>query len=517
MTDSAALISSLLHSDDAGVSARVALATRDGDGWKELTYEQLNRQSARVRDWLRAHDARPGDRVGIMGQSGNDWVAAFLGTLRCGAIVVPLDPRLTTDELSEIWASSTPTALIVDRRLCGAAAATFERLRLAPAVLVVDDISAGNGPAGNKAATTDVDTSLPMERPALAVWTSGTTGAAKGVVLTFANLDYVVTQSMTVQGSAADNRWLSVLPLSHMLELSCGLLPSLRSGATFCFARSLMPREVVEAMRQRGTTRMVVVPLVLRLLHGELAAQPAVAGGVDALFSGGAPLARDLIASYADIGIPVYQGYGLTELAPVVSMNSAGHDRPGSVGRPLPGAEVRIEEQEILIRSPGLMAGYWLDDDLTRTVIDADGWFHTGDLGEIDAEGYLYVTGRAKNVIVLESGKKVHPEEVESVLIPSDLFTEVCVVAVRARGHPAGPEQVCAVVVPTSEVASRHSHDDDLHAALAEEVRRRTTVLSGYKRPTVVEVWKSPLPTTAKTSVCRAEVARLAGKCRVRR
>jgi len=500
-TDSAALIASFLHSDDATVGARVALATRDGDGWQELTYEQLDRRSARIRDWLRAHGAGPGDRVGIMGQSG---------------IVVPLDPRLTTDELSQIWASSTPTALIVDRRLGGAAATTFERLRLVPAVLVVDDISAGNGAVGNDAATIDVDTSFPMERPALAAWTSGTTGAAKGVVLTFANLDYVVTQSMAVQGSAADDRWLSVLPLCHMLELSCGLLPSLRSGATFCFARSLMPREVVEAMRQRGATRMVVVPLVLRLLHDELASQPAVAGGVDALFSGGAPLARDLITSYADIGIPVYQGYGLTELAPVVAMNFAGHDRPGSVGRPLPGADVRIEEEEILVRSPGLMAGYWLDDDLTRTVIDADGWFHTGDLGEIDAEGYLYVTGRAKNVIVLESGKKVHPEEVEAVLIPSDLFAEVCVVAVRASGHPAAPEQVCAVVVPTSDVASRHN-DDDLHAALAEEVRRRTTVLSGHKRPTVVEVWKSALPTTAKTSVRRAEVARLAGKCRVRR
>jgi long-chain acyl-CoA synthetase len=200
----------------------------------------------------------------------------------------------------------------------------------------------------------------------------------------------------------------------------------------------------------------------------------------------------------------VYPGYGLTEAAPTVSMNSPGHTRPGSVGRPLPGTDVRIAaDGEILVHGPGVMLGYWDDDEATREAVDADGWLHTGDLGRLDDDGYLFVTGRSKSLIVLDSGKKVQPEEVETALARGELFAEVCVLGWRGPGGHAGRtgEQVCAVVVPAAPPMSEE--------AAIDEVRRLTTNLSGFKRPTVVRVHDGELPKTAKRSLRRAEVATL--------
>ncbi len=503
------VLASFLHLDEFDVGGRMALATRASDGWSELTYDQLGRRSAQVRAWLDAHGVEGGDRVGLLGESGNDWVAAFFGVLRRGAIALPLDTRLTGDELAQIWTRSAPAALVVSSRLHESARAVLARLHLDPPVLLLEDIATCCDPVGD-------DMARSIDEPAVVVWTSGTTGTAKGVCLTFANLDYVVSQSVATQGADGDDHWLSVLSLSHMLELACGLLSSLRCGATTNFGRSLMPGEVVESMGERRVTRMMVVPLVLRLLRDELGRHPDVADKLSALYSGGAPLSDELVDSYAEIGIPVYQGYGLTELAPTVSMNSAGHHRRGSVGRPIAGTDLCIRDGEILVRSPGLMAGYWLDDELTRTVIDGAGWFHTGDLGHVDADGYLYVTGRAKNLIVLDSGKKVHPEEVETALGSSALFAEVCVVAVHApTRHMSSSEQVGVVVVPADDIGVRYGDDAELREAMTAEVERRAVALSGYKRPTVVEVWTEELPKTAKRSVRRAEVARLVGERRV--
>jgi len=500
---STSVISGFLHLDDPDAGRRVALATKGDHGWEELTYGQLGRRSAQVRTWLRDHGVRMGDRVGLLGDSGHDWVASFFGVMRHGAVVLPLDTRLTVDELAQIWARSAPAALVVSRRLGASVHAMLTRLQLSPPVLMLEDIADCHDPAGS-------DATRSMDDPAVIVWTSGTTGTAKGVCLSLSNLDYAVTQSVAGQGTRGDDRWLSLLSPNHMLELSCGLLPSLRSGATYSFGRSLMPHEVVESMHERDINRMVVVPLVLRILRDELALRPTVARRVAALFCGGAPLDQELSAAYAEMGVPVYAGYGLTELAPTVSMNTPDHSRPGSVGRALAGTELRIVDGEIVVRSPGLTAGYWMDEDQTREVIDDDGWFHTGDLGHLDPEGYLHVTGRLKNLIVLESGKKVQPEEIESVLGASGHFAECCVVAVRvATKHRATSEQVGVVVVPTAQALAGRRSDAELKAAMVAEVDGLAVVLSAYKRPTVVEVWNQALPRTAKGSVRRAEVASL--------
>jgi long-chain acyl-CoA synthetase len=499
-------ISTLLHADDPALADRVALATPTSAGWQELSYAGLHHSSAAVAAWLVGRRVAPGQRVLLHGDPSGAWVSACLGILRAGAIAVPLDPRLTVDELSPVATHSAPVAALVAARLrplinevgLDIDVADLESLdRLA-------DVSPG--------AAIRPDVERAMDDPALIVWTSGTTGRPKGVTLTYANLGYAVSRSVQVQGLDGDDRWLSVLPLNHLLELTCGLLGSLSTGATLSFCPTLMPREVVELLEGHRITRMMVVPLLARLLRPEL--ERLRPGHLRALFAGGAPLAPELVDAYAELGIPLHQGYGLSETAPTVAMNTAEHHRRGSVGRPLPDTEVRIDHRpdritdgddgEILVRSPAVMAGYWNDDALTRETVDADGWLHTGDLGHLDDDGFLFVTGRAKDLIVLESGKKVQPEEVETVLQHSGLFADVCVVGVvAADGRSPSAERVCAVVVPAQTMT-----DDEVQV----EVARLSAGLSGYKRPRLVDVWDTDasLPRTAKRSVRRSEVARQA-------
>jgi long-chain acyl-CoA synthetase len=503
---SAGWIAAVLHADDPSVADHVALATPTATGWQELTYAELDHRSAAVAAWLARRRVAPGQRVLLHGEPSPAWVSGFFGILRAGAIAVPLDPRLTVDELAPVAAHSAPVAVLV----AGGLRAVVDEIGLDADVLELEGVDGLPGARGAEVARPAVDQA--MDDPALIVWTSGTTGRPKGVTVSYANLAYAVSRSVEVQHLDGHDRWLSVLPLNHLLELTCGLLGCLSTGATLSFSPTLMPGEIVELLAGRRTTRMMVVPLLARLLLPELERNPP--GHLRALFAGGAPLAPELVDAYAALGIPLYQGYGLSETAPTVAMNTPHLHRRGSVGRPLPGTEVRIDRSpghlgdddggEILVRSPAVMIGYWEDETRTREALDVDGWLHTGDLGHLDADGFLFITGRAKDLIVLESGKKVQPEEVEAVLQWSPLFADVCVVGVvSTRPGRGASEQVCAVVVPRAPM-----NGEEVEA----EIVRLSAGLSGYKRPRLVDVWhpNASLPTTAKRSVRRVEVARQA-------
>jgi len=460
----------------------MAFAARDDEGWSELTYDNLAGRSAAMAGALATAGAEPGDRVALLAEPGGDWAIGFLGILRAGAVAVLLDVKLTDQELAALCDRSGLAAAVVSPAIAGRWPD--------PTVPALTAPTAG-------AAWPEVPRTV--DDPAVIVWTSGTTGEPKGVTLSLGNLAYVVEQSSLVQGTGPDARWLSVLPPNHLLELCCGLLPGLAAGSMAFVARSIVPSEVCALIAECRATHMVVVPLVLRLLRRHLEASGDL-GPLRAIYCGGAPLDPDLMTFFGRLGVGVHQGYGLTEAGPVVSMNSPAGNRPGSVGRPLPGTTVRIgDEGEILVRGPGVMLGYWEDGAATRETVDAGGWLHTGDLGRLDTDGYLWVTGRAKSLIVLESGKKVQPEEVETVLSRGARFAEVCVVGWPGAGSG---ECVIAVVVPAGPMTEEEA---------TEEVRRLSAPLSGFKRPTVVRVHEGGLPKTAKRSMRRAEVVRWLG------
>jgi long-chain acyl-CoA synthetase len=237
----------------------------------------------------------------------------------------------------------------------------------------------------------------------------------------------------------------------------------------------------------------IPVSAVRRLLHAPVLR--AFGGSLRQLYSGGAALDVDVARAFERMGLPIFQGYGLSETSPVIATNTPRAYRIGSVGRPLPGVEVRISaEGEIQTRGPHVMRGYVGRADLPADVLDTDGWLRTGDLGRLDADGYLYVTGRAKDVIVLGGGKKVYPDEVEQLLAQHPAFTEVCVLGVAAR-H--GNDEVCAVVVPPS------GGEVDAEA----EVAHALASLAAFKRPTRVVVRREPIPRTTTRKAKRVALA----------
>ena len=227
--------------------------------------------------------------------------------------------------------------------------------------------------------------------------------------------------------------------------------------------------------------------------------------------SGGAPLDVSVGEFFERIGIRVFQGYGLTETSPVVSVNYDKCNDIASVGKPLKSVEAKVDEQtgELLLRGPSVMKGYYKRPELTAQVLEDDGWLHTGDIANIDKDGHIHITGRIKNMIVLSGGKKVFPEEVESVLEKSAKFQEVCVFgASRASGNKEGTEDIVAIVVPTEDFASQCS-EEELNAKIREEVKILSTHLAPYKRPVNIVVNKTPLPKTTTRKIKRKEVKEL--------
>lgn len=227
--------------------------------------------------------------------------------------------------------------------------------------------------------------------------------------------------------------------------------------------------------------------------------------------SGGAPLDVAVGAFFERIGLQVYQGYGLSETSPVVSVNTDKRNNLASVGRPLKTFEAKIDVEtgELLLRGPSVMKGYHNQPEITSQVIDKDGWLHTGDIANIDKDGHIFITGRIKNMIVLSGGKKVFPEEVESVLEKSPYITEVCVLGTsRTFGAKDGTEEVTAVIYPEASLFERFN-SEELNNFIRLEVKNLSLKLTGYKRPNNIIVVNEPLPKTTTRKVKRKDVKAL--------
>ncbi|HEU4610965.1 MAG TPA: AMP-binding protein [Kofleriaceae bacterium] len=511
-----------LESRFARFADRPALRREGADDGSELSYAELRAGIARTAATLRTAGVTAGTRVALLSENRPAWVIALLAALRAGATVVPLDPKLGVKELATLLGHAQPLLVL---------ASQAHRERAAEAAPGVRIISLDEPPPPS-------GVGLPLERrasddTALIIYTSGTTGDPKGVAITLGNLLHQVRAVDDAIGPQGRERFLSVLPLCHLYELICGLLVPLSRGALVIYPASetLLPAELARIMKRRRVTSIVGVPLLYRALlrgievqlqrasraarlvvaaAGALAAAIPVAalrrvlhapvlrafgGSLHQLYSGGAALDVEVARGFERMGLRILLGYGLSETSPVIATNTPRAYRIGSVGRPLRGVEVRISpEGEIQTRGPHVMRGYVGRPDLTAAVLDADGWLRTGDLGHLDADGYLHVTGRAKDVIVLGGGKKVYPDEVEQVLAQHPAFAEVCVLGVAAR---RGNEEVCAVVVPAA--------DDTLDAEA--EVGRALASLAAFKRPTRVVVRREPIPRTTTRKAKRAELA----------
>ena len=519
-----------------------ALSLKDKCGWHELSHIELSVQSKRFSDHLKGIGLRRGDRIAILSESRPEWSIALLASMNAGAIAVPLDIKLTDSEFKNILTDCCPKVICASENYIKTAIKLQNSISSIEHVISIHESASDSTlePCSYYIESCDFQNIDPDET-ALIVYTSGTTGNPKGVMISFANIITQLQDYEEIFDIRPTDSLLSILPLNHLLELNGGLIEMLHRGAHINYTKSLNPKEITRIMQERQITYMITVPLFIKMLKTSIekeirksskASQNSfrimyklaifipvsarkvlfskihkqLGGKIRGFMCGGAPLDLEVAEFFERIGIPVYQGYGLTETSPTVSTNTNRFNRLGSVGKPLPSVQVRISNQgEILVKGTSLMKGYYNKPEMTKEVIDSDGWFHTGDVGELDEDGYLYITGRIKNMIVLGGGKKIFPEEVEFIIENSDLIKEICVMSARIQGGSKdGTEEVCAVIVPIDELIWKYKDDfEELEKVIKNEVSNYSQNLALYKRPTKIVIHQEELPKTSTRKVKR--------------
>ena len=455
-----------------------ALAITPGFRQQRWSYLHLWETAGKTAALLQERGLEKGDRAIIWAPNLPEWVAAFFGCMRAGVTAVPLDARSAPDFVARVLEQTEPKLAFLSRHTSvGPEGMSVPSIPLEELEDLVADIPAnGNGP--------------PIARGDIAevMFTSGTTGDPKGVILTHGNILSNVLGASEMVPVKPSYRLLSLMPLSHMMEQTGGLLVPLYNGAMVVYPVSRQPTVIFKTLRTNQITNIVLVPQVLQLFMNGIerevkvqgkekqwqllqrlaSALPMAArrllfrpihrqmgGRVKFFMSGGAYLEPELAEKWAALGIPVLQGYGATEASPVITTNNFHERRPASVGRALPGQEVRIAtDSEVLTRGPNVSQGYLRNPEATTAAFSEDGWYKTGDLGFLDDQGFLYLKGRKKDLIVLANGQNVYPEDIETELSRQPGIRDSAVVGLDKDG---GDVEVHAVLLvedgrPASEI-----------------------------------------------------------------
>ncbi len=505
---------------------RVAVQMKEGEGYRKYLYRELIPLVASVCRGLSRRGIAKGDRVAILSENRPEWIIAYLAVTSLGAVVVPLDAQLTEKEVALLLADAEAKAV------CVSAATRRKIAAVAPTVINFD--GGEDLPFGEMVRPEDGAALPPPPEDgdlAAILYTSGTTGDPKGVMLSHGNLSSNCASTIKLGIAYPDDVFLGLLPYHHSYPaMACLLLP-LSIGATVTLLNSLKGPDIIACMQETGVSVLLGVPQLLaalrRAIFEQIERKPLplriaarlllllngavrrVAGANigKALFrqvhdrfgprfrlmaSGGARLEPDVYTGLSNLGFALIEGYGLTETSPVATFNPVGRQRAGSIGIPVPDVEVRIADPdatgmgEIAIRGPNVMLGYYRKPDATAAVV-RDGWFYTGDLGYRDRDGYFFITGRSKEMIVLSTGKKVFPDELEKFYQQLPSIKEICLVET-----PRGLE---AAVVPDFDYL-RRMNIANARETIAFEIEDLQKELPLYKRVMGVKVFKDSLPAT---------------------
>jgi len=502
----------------------LALQRMTDEGLTRTSFRDVKLRAESLAARLAALGVGKGDRVVLSARNHPDWPVAYFGILRAGATAVPVDPALDAASWRNVLADSEARVVVWDATV----KARDEIAELPPALDLHEATEEDPG-------LTPPVVSIEPGDVASLIYTSGTTGKPKGVMLTHANFTSLVASLAPIFPLSRGDGVLSVLPLHHTFEFTCGLLLPLSRGARVVYLDELSGETIAAGLQASRATAMVGVPALWQLLERRILQQVDARGplaraafdaatevnrwlasnvGVDAgrvlfgavharmgghvkwLISGGAALPRETLERFSGLGLRLTEGYGLTEAAPVLTVTRPGKRLEAGVGKPVPGVELRIASPddrgigEVVARGPNVMIGY-TDGDATSRTIDAEGWLHTGDLGRIDKKGRLEIVGRLKDVVISPTGENVYPDDVEKRLGKIQHVSEVAVVGVEVRGS----ERLACLAVSEGD-------RDAARAAL----RRAVDDLPPGQRPTIVHLYDAPLPRTATRKVKREEV-----------
>lgn len=535
---------------------------RETRQWVAYSWGDMARQVSRWQRAIAAEELSPGDRVALQLRNCPEWVMFDQAAMSCGQVTVPLYTDDRPDNIAYILEEAAVRLLLVQdagrwKRLAPTIPADGPLQR----VLLLDDSPAARELAASDPRVRVVPDWLPdtpgtlavRDRPdpkALAsiVYTSGTTGRPKGVMLSHLNMLSVAHGGLTMIDCYQEDVFLSFLPLSHTLERTVGYYLAVMTGSTVAYSRSVaqlaedlqtirptvlvaVPRifervygrvseqtqkkgrvaqmlfqATVEVgwqrfLRQQGrggwTPGMLLWPLLERLVAAKVMAR--LGGNMRAAISGGAALSENIARVFIGLGLPIVQGYGLTETAPIVSANPLDNNIPSSVGLPIRGVQVRIgADSELLVKGPGVMLGYWNNHAATAKMIDADGWLHTGDQARIGDTGHIYITGRIKDILVLSNGEKIPPADMELAITLDPLFEQVMVVgegrpylsalAVLNADHWPGFAQHLGL----DPMAPQSLRNHELQTVVARRIKTALKDFPGYAKIRRVQLFLEP-------------------------
>ena len=498
----------------------------------EISYERLGEMVGRFASALTELGIQPGDHVALISKPRAAWATTFFSILWCGGIVVPLDPDLQKGEIERILREAKVKGIVFSGGKTDDILSIRDQLPDRPFIVSMDRVKdeqvhfldallLGKTPLPR----VEVDSSS----LAILMYTSGTTGNAKGAMLTHANISSNALSAVKVVSMDENDNFLSIVPWNHIYGLTITLITPIVVGGTSTYTP--VDRNLAEIMKKAKPTIILGVPKLYTVLYGRIRSSieksllkrmidrssPVLMGKLvkSKLFgkqfrfftSGGAPLSPEMAGGFRRMGIGIMEGYGLTETSPLLTMCEAFAEEPGMTA--IDGVSIRIGDSdengvgEILAYGPNIMDGYYKNPDATAEIIDDDGWFHTGDLGTYE-NGRLLISGRAKNVIVLETGKNVYPEEIEWELVTLPSIEEIMVYEGERQGAPA----VCAQVYP-NEAALKELGIEGTAAALEhiwEAIREKNENLAVFKRikhKECIQLVDEPFQKSAKLDIKR--------------
>ena len=510
----------LIKTQASRIPDKVALQMANEDEWEQYTYAETYALSREVAWQLWQSGLRKDDRVVLVSENQPEWCIVYLAVVQLGAAVVPLDAQTPIREILAIAEFTDAKSILASDSVLEQSGPT-----LSAAKRILHNINKNCEVVGvNTEVTNTSDAKIPADFPdvevtpdtvASIIFTMGTTVEAKGAMLTHGGFISNVQAVAKALPPTDTERILSALPLYHALSFSCSLLMALYSGTTATYVNALRPTTLLKTMREAKTTAFIGVPRLFQMLQstierqaaradtpGETLAERALAvmgGEIRVLVSGGASLADAIYDRFQKFGMTLYQGYGMTETAPVLSVNPYLKSKRGSVGPAVEGVELQIENPdsngigEIIAKGPSTMKGYYQNPDATKKAI-RNGWLYTGDLGYMDEDGYLYLTGHCKDIIVPASGKNVYPVELEAFYRNSLAISEICVVGIPYED--GSDTAIHAVIVP---IAS----DEATEIEIQQHLQAAAKALPSYQQFHKFHLWEDALPETADGSIDR--------------
>lgn len=508
---------------------------------KEATYGDLNKKVENIRAGLAAGGFN-GAHIALIGESSLSWIASYLGIVTGNNVAVPLDALLPAEDLIELLVRAEVQVLFVSPKLMAIAEPAIKSCKTLKQVWILQDSYENCGLTGeigslrelenlgqvkidgistkvgdSKQDRLTVDSSLVSEDDlATIIFTSGTTGKSKGVMLTHKNLyenvenvNYVVDPGCVM---------MSVLPIHHAYCLVMDWLKGFSLGAIVCINDSFM--HMVRNMHIFKPTVILMVPLMIESIYKRLAAsaeeyasadentlkmvranvyENIFGGNLKIIFTGGAHLDPFYIDEFAKFGIDILEGYGMSECSPVITTNTPDCHRPGSIGKPLANVEIKFENGEILVRGTSVMQGYYHMPEETESAF-TDGWLHTGDKGYLDEDGYLYINGRVKNLIIMSNGENISPEEIENKLSLNPLIAEVII-----TGNGTG---LTANIYPDQDIIDKRSlSPETIQQSLQDFIDAYNLAQPSYRHITNLVIRTQPFIRNTTGKIKRTEIA----------